>query len=288
MYELKSNQLKIQVSDFGAELISVKDNSCEFEFMWNANPQVWNRHAPVLFPIVGKLNNNEVKIDGNTFQMGQHGFARDMVFEPIEVYSDIVQFMLESNIQTLEKYPFEFKFFIVYELFEKTLTIRYRVLNIGQKNMYFSVGAHPGFSLPIHDLSKYSIMFEKEENLNRYLLSNGLFTGEIENIGSNQNVINLNSTLFEKDAIVLKNLNSKWLKLVQNDSNFSIKMEMADFPYFGIWTKVGQQAFICLEPWQGLADGTNFADEIENKEGIICLGPGSEHISTYSIEFNFG
>jgi galactose mutarotase-like enzyme len=288
MYELKSNQLKIQVSDFGAELISVKDISSEFEFMWNANPQVWNRHAPVLFPIVGKLNNNEVKIDGNTFQMGQHGFARDMVFEPIEVYSDIVQFMLESNIQTLEKYPFEFKFFIVYELFEKTLTIRYRVLNIGQKNMYFSVGAHPGFSLPIHDLSKYSIMFEKEENLNRYLLSNGLFTGEIENIGSNQNVINLNSTLFEKDAIVLKNLNSKWLKLVQNDSNFSIKMEMADFPYFGIWTKVGQQAFICLEPWHGLADGINYSDEIENKEGIICLGPGSEHISTYSTEFNFG
>ncbi|MCF8253089.1 MAG: aldose 1-epimerase family protein [Bacteroidia bacterium] len=280
--------MKIQVSENGAELISVKDISSEFEFMWNANPQVWNRHAPVLFPIVGKLNNNEVKIDGNNFQMGQHGFARDMVFEPIEVYSDLVQFMLESNEQTLEKFPFEFKFFIGYELVERTLKITYRVLNMGQKNMYFSVGAHPGFSLPIQDLSKYSIKFEKEENLTRHLLNNGLFNGEIENIGSNQNVLNLNSTLFEKDAIVLKNLESKWLKLVQNDSDFSIKMEMDDFPYFGIWTKAGQQAFICLEPWQGLADKINFSEEIENKEGIICLGPGSEHISSYTVEFNFG
>ncbi|MCG9879343.1 MAG: aldose 1-epimerase family protein, partial [Bacteroidia bacterium] len=199
-YQISSENLKISVSEKGAELISVRDVLTNYEFIWQANPAVWGRYAPVLFPIVGKLNQNKITINHQVFEMSQHGFARDCSFEMIELYTDLLKFMLSSNENTLQHYPYHFKFFISYEVIKNALKIEYTILNEDSQRMYFSVGAHPGFNLPVHDLSKFAIQFEKEENLDRYLLHDGLQTKETENIGSNQSVLNLNSDLFEKDA----------------------------------------------------------------------------------------
>lgn len=287
-YTIQTDKLKVTISDKGAEMISVLDKSSGYEFMWDADASSWNRHAPVLFPIVGKLNNNTVKINGNQFAMNQHGFARDMVFEPIEVYGDLLKFMFESNDVSIAKYPYVFKFFITYQVHESELKISYSVLNLSYENMYFSVGAHPGFKLPLAQLNQYAIEFEKPENLCRHLLSDGLFNREIESLGSNQNILPLSNELFLKDAIVFKNLNSSWLKLVQIDKKFAVKLNFAGFPFMGIWTKAGQEAFICLEPWLGLADTIGFNSEISNKEGIQCLAANGLVNFDYCLEFTAG
>jgi galactose mutarotase-like enzyme len=284
-YQLETELLKVGIMAFGAELFSVIDKKSGFEFMWDANPLVWPRHAPVLFPIVGKLANNSIEIAGKRYEMGQHGFARDQKFEVIELYKDVVRFMFEPTEATIEKYPFSYKFFITYELVDETLKITYTTLNTGTENMYFSVGAHPGFKLPEADLSKYAIVFEKKESLDRYILVDGLISDMTENIGNDIQLLPLNKELFEKDAIVLKSLNSQWLKLVQTESNYAIKLNFAGFPYMGIWTKPGQEAFLCLEPWQGIADNVGFEGDISQKEGIHSLGPGSELSFTYSLAF---
>lgn len=284
-FTISSPQLTVNISDLGAELTSVLDAQTQYEFIWQANPAIWARQAPVLFPIVGKLNNNNVLINKQTYSMNQHGFARDFRFEPIEIYSNLLKFMLESNDTTKEYFPYDFKFFICYELIANTLTITYTTLNSGSQKIFFSVGAHPGFNLPEHNLENYQILFEKEENLERFLLSNGLLSGSTEKFGSNPSCIKLSKELFEKDAIVLKSFQSNWIKLVQTNGKFAINMQCEGFPFMGIWTKNNCEEFICLEPWQGIADTVGFDGEIAQKEGIIGLDAGKEISFAYAIEF---
>jgi galactose mutarotase-like enzyme len=287
-YNIQSEALSVTISAKGAELISVKDKKTGFEFIWDANPSVWNRHAPVLFPIVGKLNNNTIKINGKHFEMNQHGFARDLVFEPIEVYGDLMKFMLESNDVSLAKYPYQYRFFITYQLTGNSLKITYCVYNLSEENLYFSVGAHPGFKLPIPQLDQYFIEFEKPENLVRHLLSDGLLNEKTEIIGLNQTILPLSNQLFLKDAIVFKDLKSSWLKLVQTENNYAIKLNFEGFPFMGIWTKVGQEAFLCLEPWQGIADKIGFEGEISAKEGIQCVTANETLSFDYELAFFAG
>ena len=285
---LRSEKLLVEISENGAELISVKDAVSNFEFMWQADPKIWNRHAPVLFPIVGKLNNNRIKISGKNFEMGQHGFARDQVFEPIEMYTDLIRLMLSSSDVSLEKYPYEFRFFTTYYLNDNTLRIEHKVINVGAEEMYFSLGAHPGFSLPKAEMGQYKIEFEQAEVFERHLLQDGLFTGKTESMQANGNLLPLSNSLFEKDAIVFKNLKSKWLKLVRTDSNYSIQMNFEGFPFMGIWTKPGQEEFICLEPWLGIADSVGFTGDISDKEGIRALTPNAEISFHYDLIFTAG
>ncbi len=287
-HKLKSTQLLVEISENGAELISVKDIASNFEFMWQADPKIWNRHAPVLFPVVGKLNNNQLKISGKNYEMGQHGFARDQVFEPIEMYTDLIRLMLSSSDVSLAKYPYEFRFFTTYSLKDNTLRIEHKVINMGAEKMYFSLGAHPGFLLPVAVLNQFKIEFEQTEIFERHLLQEGLFTGKSERIEAEGKVLPLNNSLFEKDAIVFKNLNSKWLKLVRTDSNYSIQMNFEGFPFMGIWTKPGQEQFICLEPWLGIADTLGFTGEMSEKEGIMTLSPNAEISFHYELIFTAG
>jgi len=287
-FTIQSEALSVTISLKGAELISVKDKQTGFEFLWDANPSVWNRHAPVLFPIVGKLNNNTIKINGKQYEMNQHGFARDLVFEPIEVYGDLLKFMLESNDVSIAKYPYQFRFFITYQLTGNSLKVSYSVYNLNEENFYFSVGAHPGFKLPIPQLEHYFIEFEKPENLVRHLLSDGLLNGKTEIIGLSQSILPLSNELFLKDAVVLKNLNSSWLKLVQTENNYAIKLNFEGFPFIGIWTKAAQEAFICLEPWQGIADNIGFDGEISDKEGIQCVAANDALSFDYELAFFAG
>ncbi|OYU96091.1 MAG: hypothetical protein CFE21_06685 [Bacteroidetes bacterium B1(2017)] len=285
-YSIQSSKLKVIINTHGAEMISVLDKQTGFEFMWNGNPEIWNRHAPVLFPIVGKLNQNRITIEGKIVEMSQHGFARDCEFEAIEVYEDLLKSMLVSDDVSLSKYPYQFKFFITYQVFENVLETTYTILNEDVKTMYFSVGAHPGFMLPEANLENYYIEFSDKENLERHLLKDGLFTGESELLSSNQKQLNLNHELFEKDAIVFKKLASKTLSLKKVNSNYCIQLDFDQFPFMGIWTKAGQENFICLEPWLGIADGCNFNSDISQKEGIVALEPGSDVSFSYKLTFS--
>ena len=283
---LENNELRIKISAAGAELTSVFNKQNKQEYLWQADKKWWPRHAPVLFPIVGKLKNDSYSINGNSYTLPQHGFARDKNFQLHEKQNNAVTYILKDDESTLQIYPYHFSLKIIYTLSGKKLTIGYEVKNTGKQQMYFSIGAHPGFICPMQEDEKftdYYLEFEKAETLDRHLLENGLFKGVTESIFSNDDILKLNYDLFAKDAIVLKNLQSKYLYLKSNKSGYSLKFDFAGFPYLGIWTKPGAP-FLCIEPWFGIADYKNSDGELAQKEGIISLIANEVFSASYSIE----
>ena len=287
IYQLKSESLIVNFSSKGAEITSVKHIQTGEEFIWNADPDIWNRHSPILFPIVGKLIDNKYQFNGMEYHMGQHGFARDLDFDIAEIYTDCIRFLLQSNEHTFKLYPFEFKLFIAYKLTGNKLETTYSVHNNGEEIQYFSIGAHPAFLLPEEKLEDFIIHFNQSEpNLKSYLIQNGLLNGKSQDLKlSNLNGLNLNATSFVKDALVFKNLNSNEISIKHQKSNWQIKMSFESFPFFGIWSKYPYQKFICLEPWAGIADENGFTGEISEKEGICILNPAKNMDFSFTTEF---
>jgi galactose mutarotase-like enzyme len=280
-----NNRLLIATQQKGAELTSVFSKMKNYEFLWQARDEVWPRHAPILFPIVGKLSQNKTKYQNEFYSQSQHGFARDLPFELTEIYADLLVFKLKSSEQTKSQFPYDFSLFVEYQIIENSLVVTYKIHNTDSKPIYYSIGAHPGFALPVHKLNEYVIEFEHKEDLKRYLLSDGLFNGDNETIGIDTTSFQLNTALFDKDAIVLKHLKSSWVKLKHLHSNYGVKMSIVGWPFLGIWTKPGCEEFICLEPWQGLADTVGFVGDASEKEGMRKLEIGSSESFSYTIEF---
>lgn len=286
-FSINNGVLKIEVNQKGAELSSVLQLNNQFEFMWNANPAVWNRHAPVLFPIVGKLNNNKVLINNSLHEMGQHGFARDCNFELVNKTETELQFLLKSNEQTLVKYPFQFELSIIYGFTNESnqLKVTYKIVNKCDKEMPFSIGAHPGFRLPVPDLSEYEIDFFDANTIERHLLLDGLFNHQTETLSLTNHKLNLGEEVFEKDAIVLKNCASKTVSLNHKKSNFKVSCSFTDFTDLGIWAKKGNHQFVCLEPWLGYADDIGFDGDINLKKGIVKLPKNETFEAAYFLNF---
>lgn len=147
-YQLKNNFLTVTLSDKGAEIQSVKDVNSGREYMWQADPEIWGRHAPVLFPVVGRLKDDQYTYDGKTYHMGQHGFARDAQFTVEEQDDKHIVFLLTSNEDTKKMYPFDFELRVSYSLVNNLLEEHFTVTNTDTKEMIFGIGGHPGFNLP--------------------------------------------------------------------------------------------------------------------------------------------
>jgi galactose mutarotase-like enzyme len=286
--KIGNDLLNIEVSVSGAELASIYHIPTQKEYLWQGDDKWWLRRAPVLFPVVGKLKDNSFQVNLERYNLGQHGFARDKDFSLIERKNNKLVFSLCSDESTLKIYPFHFELLITYEIRSNILKITYEVKNTDQKEIFFSIGAHPGFNCPLSKdelFSDYYLEFEKTESLDRHLLEGGLFTGLTEPVMIDSNKIDLSYDLFTKDAIVFKNMRSAYIYLKSKKNKHSLKFNFSDFPYFGIWTKPGAP-FICLEPWCGIADNQNFRGELKGKEGIIGLYPGNSFLRSYSIEVN--
>lgn len=273
----------VQINSLGAELFSIQNKALQQEYLWQGDPAVWGRRAPVLFPIVGKASEDHVLIEGEKYAMGQHGFARDAEFSIAKQEPEHCLFRFSDTDQTRDKYPFPFELNIGYRLHEKTITNSYSVRNTGNSILPFSIGAHPGFLLPVPDLSAYYIAFEQEEPLMRHLLQDGLFNGQTEKLNTEGNRLYLSTALLAKDALVFKNLRSAYVRLCHKESTYAVQVSLAGFPYLGIWTKPGQEAFLCIEPWCGLADSIGAKKELKEKEGIITLAPGELFSRSFSM-----
>lgn len=286
MITIKNEYLTATINPLGAELKSLKNLKTGFEYLWQADPAYWNRSAPILFPIVGEVKNGTYRVDSNEYSLSRHGFARDSVFEITKHTDDEVVLTLKSNPETVKKYPFEFEFSVSYLLKENSILTTFTIHNPSTQNIYFSVGAHPGFNLPAKQLEDYYIEFEKPETLERWLLKDNVFSGETETVVSNSNRLPLTASLFDKDAIVFKNMASKKLSLKSFSGDYNLTMDFEGFPYFGIWTKPNCHEFVCLEPWCGLADNANFEGEFKGKEGVIVLSPNNTFTRQFSVEIN--
>lgn len=274
---LENEFISIKINELGAELASLYKKDNQTEYLWQADPKFWARHAPILFPIIGKLLNDKTVIKGKECKMGQHGIARDLTHATLEKSPIHALFQIKSNAKTLENYPYEFHFNTEYILNKNSVQITYTVKNPSHESIYFSFGLHPAFNWPINPNDKkenYFIEFEKPETTNRIIFDNGFITGEIKPWLKNETKLEIFDDLFQDDVLIFKNLKSQKVKLKSKDHNKFVEVEFNDFPYLGIWTKPGNP-FICIEPWFGIADNKNSPKPFVDKEGIQKLSAGN-------------
>lgn len=268
--------LKIQSKKSGAELTSIQYNGKEMLFqgvkVLDGNGNIyWKRQAPILFPIVGQLKNSQTQIEGEKYEMSQHGFARDMDFEEISKTENEHHYMLKDNEETLKKYPYKFELHIMYGVNGNTLTVTYKVKNIDDKTIYFGLGGHPAFNCDYSN-GEYEIVFSENEDKIVFLkLKNGLIdTEKAQNI-LQDNKIWLKEDTFDNDAVIMKNIKSNKVVLQNHETNQKIlEFDFTGFPYLALWSKKGAP-FVCIEPWQNTADRIDSIQIYKNKENIIKL-----------------
>lgn len=277
---ISNTELTVIINSLGAELISMK-NFDNKEFIWEANPEFWGKHSPILFPIVGFLKENKYSYNGNYYSMLRHGFASKMEFNIIKKSAENVVFSLTNNDETLKNYPFEFELQISYTLVKSNLKIGFKVINNNDFRMPFSIGGHPAFALP-NDFDSFLLEFEKTEKLVCYKLEKELISVETITLPMKKNRLSLSYSLFENDALIFKKLESKSITILENNVPF-LKVQFEDFPSLGIWTKP-KASYICIEPWYGYADTISNTGELSEKEGIQIIGINEQFESEYSIE----
>lgn len=283
MYTLENEYLKVSAAAKGAELTSVILKESGRECLWQADPAYWARSAPVLFPLVGAYRDNTSFYDGKAYHMGQHGFARDSMFEPVSQTEDTLVFAMTENEATLEKYPFAFEFLIGYRLTGRSIEVTWTVKSREKdRPIYFSIGAHPAFNC---GMSGYRLGFESDEPLTVGILEKGVLTERTKTLAPENGTYPITPELFDEDALVLENGQVHEVRILDPDGGLVAAVK-ADAPVFGIWSPVGKKApFVCLEPWYGRADRADFNQRLEEREWGNTLLPGEIFEKSYLITF---
>ncbi|MES2566638.1 MAG: aldose 1-epimerase family protein [Bacteroidota bacterium] len=286
IFQLQNKQLTVTVNSFGAELCSAISNDTKIEYIWQADPSVWARHAPNLFPIVGKLKGGQFTYEGKFYSLPQHGFARDNDFICVEQKEDYLLFELTANESFLQNFPFQFRFQIGYHLSGNRIDVNYTVFNSDNQDLYFSVGAHPAFNCPLQkneSFNDYELVFPNTDSLTINTLNDGLITHHTKEIALDNHTLIVSKELFDNDALVCMNQQIEEVKLLSSKSGHGVSVVSKGWPYYGIWSKKGTEQFVCLEPWYGIADHENTMEAFEKKTGIIKLTPEQTFNCSFEI-----
>lgn len=282
MYVTISNsKLSAQIYCKGAELFSLKSLDNNQEYMWEGNPKFWEKHSPVLFPIVGTLKNNSYTYNDKYFQLLRHGLARNLNFSLIHAADNQAIFSLQSSEETKKAYPFEFELQITYTLLDSKLELNYTIINNDKVAIPFSIGAHPAFALP-NNFESYSLEFNQQETLNCFTLENDLVSDNSFEIALENKKLQLDYSIFENDALIFKTLQSRAITILENKKPL-LKVAFNDFKNLGIWTKVGA-SFICIEPWLGYSDAVHATGNLLEKEGIQLVAVNERFECGFSVE----
>lgn len=289
-FVLKNHLLSASINARGAELKSVKKDA--MEYMWRADPTFWERTSPILFPIVGRLTNNTTQINGQSYQLPQHGFARDEDFSCMVQEDDYVLFSLLADAHSKKNYPFDFKLDISYKLENDTLTVTWQVHNLNQVMMPFSIGAHPAFSTQLRandQFEDYDIIFDTHKQYYLWQLNTAMqlvnksvpFEQPLESFA-------LSYRYFDIDALVFPHQQLNSIMLKNRHHGHGVSVDFTGFPEVALWTADGKHKrspFLCIEPWFGHADLEDGAPDLINKRGIICLAAGEVFKAQYSMSF---
>lgn len=279
--EIKNDKLTVGINTLGSELMYINGEKGT-EFLWNGDEKVWTHRAPVLFPICGGLKKDTYNFDGKSFMMKKHGFAEDSEFSGELITDTKAEFVLISNEVTKSVYPFDFKLTIVFELIENKLKVSNVVENLSDGDMFFSIGAHEGYSCP-EGIEEYEIQFDDEQTLDSFILTGNLLENDSIKIIENSKKLPLKYEYFEVDALVFKNIKFNKVALAYKDGKKKVAVEFDQAKYFLLWTKPNAN-YICLEPWCGVQDIVGSDYNLENKEGIIKLEKKQSYSFTHTIE----
>lgn len=289
-FVLENEFLRATVESHGAELVSVVNKQTGAQMLWQADPAVWDRHAPVLFPYCGRLKDGAFTHKGVRYEGGGHGFARDMEHTLRQQSADSVTLCLEANALTMQRFPFAFQFITTYSLEGNTVCHRVEVINDSDEVMPFGLGFHPGFNCPFEEgraTQDYVLRFDVPQSpvVVETGEKDGLVTGQRRQLFVNQTDIPLTDTLFDHDSICMTDLTAHTLSLVEKDSGRSVDVEITGFPYVLIWSKAGPVKFVCIEPWHSLPDARDASGEWSEKPAAARLNPGQRFATTLKMRF---
>ena len=272
---LKSEFLEVDISPQGAEMVALRDRHGH-DLLWNGDPAFWTGRAPLLFPIVGRLPNDQLVHDGKVYPMAQHGFARRRAFTLEEATEREVRLALHADDETLKQYPFPFSLTVTYRLEEATLSLAVEVANTGTGVLPASVGFHPAFRWPLPyggTRDDHRLVFEKAEAEAIHRPVGGLLSTATEPNPAVDAILEPTDALFERDALIFLGLRSHHVRFgVPGEPG--LEVAFPDMPDLGLWSKPGAP-FLCIEPWAGYASPEDGPSEFMEKPGLSLIAPGT-------------
>lgn len=286
---IENNRLRIAVDEVGAELRSLYSFDTQREYMWQADPAVWGSSAPVLFPIIGMVRDGSTIIDGQPYRIPKHGMVRHN--DELELFyhsEDRITFRMCWNEETLKTFPYRFDFRITYRVRNEHLIVYHEIQNHGDEPMYFCLGGHPAFRVPLHEGEAYDdhfLRFEHDETAASLTVTPaGTLSRATRAVPwQDGNLLPLTHELFANDALVFRNLNSPSVVLESKKSGPLLKVDYAGWTHLGVWAKPTGD-FVCIEPWMGMADFEDSDGRFVTKEGIIELAANDTYEMSYDIK----
>ncbi len=267
---ISNGTLSAAINPLGAELSSLSDAQGR-ELMTDADPRFWTGRAPLLFPVVGMTASGTIRVDGQAYPIAKHGFARRSVFSVIEAGATRAVFALTDDQATRAAYPFAFRLEVAFELRDATLAIDVTVCNPADEPLPASFGFHPAFAWPLpygQDRAAHRIAFGKDEpGALKVIAADGTITAQDRASPLDGRVLHLADQLFSDDALV-------WSPVASSSVRYGVEgapqldIAFPDTPKLGIWTKPGA-AYVCVEPWHGIADPEGFEGEYRDKPGVF-------------------
>ena len=287
---IENEYLKVTVTTNGAQIKSVIRKSDNVEHMWQADPEVWGYHAPILFPHTGRLKDGKMIAKGITIEGGtQHGFARLMEHELVVKNKDTLVLQLLDTPETLAMWPYKFRLLSSFVLDGDVLHHTLTVENRDEEEMPFGIGYHPAFAVPFddkHTYADYELRFDKLESpLCMVTAPKGLISGGTYYLGTNINTIPLDEQLFANDSHCMVSLQSDTLGLYEKDTGRGVVCSIKSFPYCLIWSKPGEPKFVCIEPWNSLPSPEQGGYEWSEKPAAAIINPGESWSTTLSTAF---
>lgn len=288
IYTIKNDKIEVSVEDLGAQMRSIKDATGK-EYLWQGDEKYWNDSAPNLFPYIARLTEGKYILKGRTYEMPKHGFLRNSVLKLKEKTQTKMVFSLTDSEETYKMYPYHFEIKVKYELFENELKVSYNVANKDKKVMYFGVGGHPGFQVPVEkelSFEDYFIEFAKGTDVKRVGMSEDCFvTGKDEAFPLEENRrLYLHHNLFDDDAIILKDAPSK-VVLASEKGSARIEMETSHLEYLGIWHKPASDApYVCIEPWSSLPSKKDIIEDLEKQDNLVSLKPDGYYTGFFKVK----
>lgn len=278
--KIENENLIAQVKSAGAELNRVYCKDKKKEYLWNGDEKIWYGQSPILFPIVGKLLDDKYRYNGEEYTLEKHGFARKREFEVVSQTENSVTFVQRDDENTYKAYPFKFELLVKFELANKNIKVTHTIKNMDEKEMLFSLGAHPGFNCEIGD----SLIFDENETLvTERIDENALIAVYDEPLLDNAKEIVITEDIFKTDALILSGFKSKGITLKSKKDGELLHFNFGNTPFLGIWAKPGAP-YVCIEPWFGVNDGYDKKDDLSQKRGIQTLAIGGQFQYSWSAE----
>lgn len=285
-YQIGNKDLMLTVSDMGAEMISIKYQ--QKEYLWQGDKKYWMDHAPNLFPYVGRFTNGIYTFKGKEYHMDIHGFAKDSIFQVMDKSSSGISFILKDTPKTYVIYPFHFSFIVNYSISANKIKIKYQIKNQSNEIMYFGVGGHPGFCVPMDDdcsFNDYYLKFETKIRPNRVGHTDDCFLNGSDKEYSlkDNDTIPLCHEMFDDDAIVLSNM-ADTVTLKADQGRRSVTLSYPQMHFLGIWHAPHTNApYVCIEPWTSLPSRKGIVEDISCKSDLICINGREEYNNEWSI-----